>query len=75
MDDLKAFWAQGNKIEVIPATIGSLRLLTQLRLFKNRLRFMLGPVAFFLAIDYDSSFHCVRKKHDVGLSTDGCRQR
>lgn len=38
MEDLKAIWAQMNKIEVIPAAIGSLRQLTQLRLFKNKLR-------------------------------------
>ena len=41
MDDLKAVWAQGNKLEVIPGAIGCLRLLTQLRLFKNKIRFRL----------------------------------
>jgi hypothetical protein len=41
MDELKAFWAQGNKIEVVPPSIGYLRLITQLKLFKNRLRYTL----------------------------------
>ena len=40
LDGLRILWAQSNNIEVLPKLVGSLKDLTQLRIFGNKLRWL-----------------------------------